>query len=231
MTIGLTYTGSEAKHANYANWIKAKDAIEVIELSDRLNNLDALASCDGVVLSGGIDISPQYYGGSEGYAHAPEPFHKERDAFEFAVFAATQERGIPVLGVCRGMQLINCYYGGTLLQDLQEKNSVHKITDQLDKVHGITVLPGTLLYQALGQLHCTVNSAHHQAIDRIGEGLKIAAVSEDGIAEAMERTQPEGKPYLLSVQWHPERLFRFGLQDTNVSKGIRAQFLASLQNK
>ncbi|ANH81939.1 hypothetical protein A8C56_14035 [Niabella ginsenosidivorans] len=231
MKIGLTYTGSEQKHANYSNWIKGSDAIEVVTLSAEAGNLDEVASCDGIVFSGGVDLSPEYYSGATLYANAPGRFNRERDIFETAVFRETQQRGIPVLGICRGMQLINCIYGGTLIQDLGTKNEVHRVANNLDKVHGITIVSGSLLHQVIGNEHCAVNSAHHQAIGATGEGLQITATSADGVAEAMERTTTAHQPFLLCVQWHPERMYHFGLQHTRPSEGIRKKFLDAIKNQ
>ncbi|HEX7756048.1 MAG TPA: gamma-glutamyl-gamma-aminobutyrate hydrolase family protein [Niabella sp.] len=231
MKIGLTYTGSEQKHINYSNWIKGADTIEVITLSAELNNLKAAASCDGVILSGGVDLSPGCYSGATGYANAPGHFNRDRDAFETAVFQTTQQKDIPVLGICRGMQLINCIYGGTLIQDLGTKNEVHRVANDLDKVHGITVVAGSMLHQVIGSRYCAVNSAHHQAIGIPGKGLQITATSADGVAEAMERTITADQPFLLCVQWHPERMYYFGLQQTLPSEGIRKKFLDAIKNQ
>ncbi|MCF3109137.1 gamma-glutamyl-gamma-aminobutyrate hydrolase family protein [Niabella sp. CC-SYL272] len=230
MKIGLTYTGSELKHANYVNWLKGTDPIEVITLSAELNNLNAAASCDGIVLSGGIDLAPEYYSGKTGYPNAPEQFQEERDAFETAVFRQAQEQNTPVLGICRGMQLINCIYGGTLVQDLETKNEVHRVANSQDKVHGIHIKPDSILHEALGSEHCAVNSAHHQAIGNLGWNLQITATAPDGVAEALERTETTGYPFLLCVQWHPERMYHFGLQQTPPSDGIRKKFLEAIQH-
>ncbi|MBO9618204.1 MAG: gamma-glutamyl-gamma-aminobutyrate hydrolase family protein [Niabella sp.] len=231
MKIGLTYTGSEQKHNNYINWVKGADAIEVITLSVAQNNLNEVANCDGIVLSGGVDISPEYYQGDITYANAPEGFQKDRDDFETAVFAATQKNGIPVLGICRGMQLVNCIYGGSLEQDLGEKNTVHRVANNLDKVHGVTVVAGSLLYDITGSEHVAVNSAHHQALGRIGTNLRVTATSADGVAEALEWQDATYASFLLCVQWHPERMFTFGLQDNSPSKGLREKFLNAIKRK
>lgn len=231
MKIGITYTGTEPKHHDYANWVKGKDAIEIIKLSEELNNISEVSSCDGVVLSGGVDIAPEFYGASGNYPHAPEKYNKERDAFEAAVFQETQQQGIPVLGICRGMQLINCIYGGTLQQDIAEKNAVHKITGVADKVHGISIAAGTTIHEITGSEYAAVNSAHHQAIGKLGTGLTITAVSEDGIAEVLERVDTGKSSFLLCVQWHPERMYKFGLQDTAASGGLRQLFLNAIKTK
>ena len=232
MKIGLTYTGSEQKHINYSNWIKGADTIEVITLSAELNNLKAAASCDGVILSGGVDLSPGCYSGATGYANAPGHFNRDRDAFETAVFQTTQQKDIPVLGICRGMQLINCIYGGTLIQDLGTKNEVHRVANDLDKVHGITVVAGSMLHQVIGSRYCAVNSAHHQAIrpDQLGDNLMISAYSAtDHIIEGIEFKDKSDKAFMVGVQWHPERMK--GKEENPLSQKIKSAFIDAVRNQ
>src|SRR5947209_5004458 len=107
MKIGLTYTGSSEKHNNYVRWLMSGEDIEVIRLSVEDNNLDAAGDCDGLVLSGGVDIHPSFYGGGMEYREMPAGWRKDRDEFEKAVLGLALELGKPVLGVCRGLQLIN----------------------------------------------------------------------------------------------------------------------------
>ena len=117
--IGLTYTGTEWKHENYVKWIKADEGIEVIRLDAELANLHEMQECDGLVLSGGVDIDPELYDGDVAYVKAPvEGWQTERDLFEQAALQLAWEIGLPVLGVCRGLQLINVTLNGTLIQDL-----------------------------------------------------------------------------------------------------------------
>lgn len=228
MKIGLTYTGSDIKHNNYFNWITGNDDITIVKLSEDLNNLNDVVTCDGILLSGGVDITPSVYGGNEIYVNSPPAFYLKRDEFELSILKLTQENNIPLLGVCRGMQLINCFYGGTLVQDLAEKNTMHKITEMSDKQHDIQIQPGTILSSVITNESATVNSAHHQAIDRVGKGLQITATSDDGIAEALERTDNNNKPFMLAVQWHPERMYQLNLQHTMPAKALRTRFLSEI---
>src|ERR1700754_5060643 len=137
MKIGLTYTGSDWKHENYVKWIKADEDIEVIRLSAELANLHEMQECDGLVLSGGVDIDPELYDGEPVYEKAPVAgWQTERGLFEQGVFQIARERAIPVLGVCRGLQLINVTCGGTLVQDLgQAGDATHENTTGVDKQH------------------------------------------------------------------------------------------------
>ena len=237
MKIGLTYTGDKEKHQNYINWLKGDDDISILVLSAEENNAELLKECDGLVLSGGIDIYPLYYGSNElNYTNGPAQFQKQRDEFEIAAFHHMQEQNKPVLGVCRGLQLINCIYEGTLQQDIgDESNKIHKAEIinkiQKDKAHGVDVESGTLLHEILNADRMVVNSAHHQSIQQLGKGLKVNCRSDDGLIEGFEREFPNNKPFLLAVQWHPERMYKFNLEKSPVSKAIRDRFIEAIKNQ
>ena len=231
MKIGITYTGNEEKHNNYVNWISGKDKeIVVVTLKEDLNNILEVASCDGIVLSGGIDIAPEFYGAKSGYPFEPKQFNNSRDIFELNVFRESLQYEIPVLGICRGMQLVNCFYGGTLVQDLDEKNETHKITEVVDKVHSIKAVADGYIKTLIGDENVLVNSAHHQCIDRIGVGLYFSAYSNDEVPEAMERVDKEKDPFLLCVQWHPERMFSSNLEKTPGENKLRDTFIKAIIN-
>ncbi len=232
MKIGLTYTGSEKKHSNYINWLLAsgEEDMEIITLSFAHKNLTAIDTCDGVIFSGGIDIYPGFYGGFDGYLHAPSQFDQYRDEFEIAAFLKTQEKNIPVVGICRGMQLINCIYGGSLIQDIgYESNLLHKAINITDKRHAVIIEENSLLQATTGTLHIETNSAHHQAIDRLGHGLVVNARTPDGIIEGIERAEKEGQPFLLGIQWHPERMFAFQLDQAPGAASVRSYFMKEVK--
>ncbi len=235
MKIGLTYTGDKEKHQNYIYWLKGNNDISIITLSAEENNGELVNECDGLVLSGGIDIYPAYYKSSKtDYPNRPSQFQQQRDEFEIAAFNTAQEKNIPVLGVCRGLQLINCIYGGTLKQDLgKAPNSTHKaeVVNQVqkDKAHGISIETNTLLHDLVNSNRQVVNSAHHQAVQRLGKGLKINCYSDDGLIEGFERADTNGKPFLLAIQWHPERMYQFNLQESPVTKAIRDHFIEEIK--
>jgi putative glutamine amidotransferase len=230
--IGLTYTGTEEKHNNYVNWLRVNEHITIIRLSAEDNNLEAAKEMDGIVLSGGLDIHPRYYNNEvSDYVNAPECFNEQRDEFEKAVFEISQQFHIPVLGVCRGMQLVNCLLGGSLTQDIGDaSNTIHRF-EEIDKVHGVNLLPGTLLQEIISEEKTATNSAHHQSIYKTGEGLKINAVSDDEIVEGIEWAEPAGKPFFLGVQWHPERMFKSGLGQSPATINIRTRFLSECTMK
>lgn len=236
MKIGLTYTGSAAKHENYVRWLKdaatGAGDIEVIRLS-ATEGMEAVEDCDGLVLSGGVDIEPSLYGGGFGYQKAPaDGWQKERDVFEQSVLQRAWTLGLPVLGVCRGLQLINVSCGGTLVQDLGQKgDAVHENVSGVDKHHPISILEGTLLAGITGKRGGDANSAHHQAIDRLGEGLRINSLAEDGTIEGIEWADGNGRPFMIAVQWHPERMYTHQLTDTFLYKDIRNRFIEAIKSK
>ena len=166
----------------------------------------ALEGLDGLLLTGGEDVDPSLYGA------APSPHlgavSRERDLFELALFAAARERQMPVLGICRGIQLINVAASGTLWQDLPTERpgevNHNPATPRATAVHGIRVLPGSRAADALGRLEFDANSFHHQAVRDLGRGLVATAWSADGLVEAVELAEGDG--WVLAVQWHPEEM-------------------------
>lgn len=162
-----------------------------------------LSFCDGLLLSGGnADVDPATYGEE----HRPELgiTTPDRDAHELALLAEARRRGIPVLGICRGIQVVNVGYGGTLFQDLpsQRPGSVPHVqtSDRSQPSHDVAVAEGSRLYEMVGA-RIGVTSFHHQAVKDLGDGLTPVATSDDGLVEAVEATD---HPWLLAVQWHPE---------------------------
>jgi len=163
--------------------------------------LDAL---DGLILAGGRDVDPATYG-AERHAAADEP-RTERDEFEIALARRAMERDIPVLGVCRGMQVMNVARGGTLVQHLPEHvgNETHRRSvgtfDGND--HPVRLVPGSLAARTTGEEHHGTLSHHHQGIAQVGDGLQVSGWSDDDdLPEALE--DPELR-FALGVQWHPE---------------------------
>jgi putative glutamine amidotransferase len=230
--IGLTYTGMEWKHENYVKWLIGKEEnIEIVRLSAEQGNLGDLLDCSGLVLSGGVDIEPDLYGGYVRYDKAPkEGWQKERDLFEQSTLRSAWEMGLPVLGVCRGLQLINVSLKGSLVQDLGgQGDEVHENESGVDKQHAVRIEQGTVLAEIAGQSEGVVNSAHHQAVDRLGEGLRVNCRAEDGTIEGLEWSEPGGKPFMLAVQWHPERMYANGLADVALYRTIRDRFMEEIK--
>ncbi len=173
---------------------------------------ELLTMCDGVLFTGGGDVHPKYYG-EELAGTDPESVEENRDSVERDIFKQARASGIPVLGICRGIQTIAVFAGGTLIQDiasLQQKNgggepaySHRQSMDRHKPSHSITIRPGTRLHSIQEKETRDVNSLHHQAVNRVPDGWIVSAFAQDGIIEAIERP---GQPFMLAVQWHPEEL-------------------------
>ena len=228
MRIGLTYTGSDNKHENYVRWIQDGDrSVEVVRIAAGGKPFGDL---DGLVLSGGVDIAPEFYSATNEYEHAPSAFERSRDLFEMETLERALKQGKPVLGVCRGLQLINVALGGTLVQDLgKEGDAMHEGAGDVDKQHEVHMDHGSLLASVVGAEHGVVNSAHHQAIDRLAAGLRVNAKTADGTIEGIEWADPGQRSFLLAVQWHPERMYVNGLAGRGLYKAIRDRFIGEVK--
>jgi putative glutamine amidotransferase len=225
MKIGLTYTGTDWKHENYVRWLRDGEEIEVIKLAREDGEFP---ECDALVLSGGVDIHPDLYGGALEYREN-RGWNRGRDKFEVEVLKAAWGRGLPVLGVCRGLQLINVVKGGTLVQDLGLLgDEVHQNVPE-DKLHGVVLEGDGLLKGIVGKGEGIVNSAHHQAIGMLGEGLRINCRAEDGTIEGIEWARPAERSFLLAVQWHPERMYVHGLPEASFYRAIRDKFINEIK--
>lgn len=171
-----------------------------VELSDPEQAVQDALTCDGLLLPGGGDMDPKFYG-QERIPACGEP-NLLRDAAEPLLLRAFLAADKPVLGICRGIQVMNAVLGGDLYQDIKPFEHLPH-NGHWAKVHTVTVRRGTLLSRILGQDTVLVNSQHHQAVDQVAPGFTLAALSEDGIVEAIEK--PDAG-FCLGVQWHPEWL-------------------------
>lgn len=165
-----------------------------------------VAVIDALILTGGHDVDPELYG-EEPHRNLTVTFPK-RDAFDLALYAAAIEKGIPVLGVCRGLQVINVYHGGSLYQDLPTQYDAELLLHVQQApfetaVHSISIESDSRLFDALGA-HARVNTLHHQAIKQLGNDLRAVAHSQDGLVEAIESADPSID--MIALQWHPEIL-------------------------
>lgn len=166
--------------------------------------LELFGECDALLLTGGEDVEPARYGA------APHPklggVDPRRDRNELALVAEARARTLPILAICRGIQLVNVAYGGTLIQDLPSERpggvDHDPGSDRSGTAHDIRLVPGSRLHGIVGADALPVNSFHHQAADRIGEGLIATAHADDGVIEGLESTVPN--EWVVCVQWHPE---------------------------
>lgn len=182
---------------------RAGAKVRWIELDDAQSAAHEALKCDGLLLPGGADIDPSLYG-KEREEKCGKP-NRLRDEAEPRIFSDFIQSGKPVLGICRGFQLINVVCGGTLYQDIgQIKQCNHSdFLKRAKKIHTVSVSENTKLFEIFGQKEVGVNSLHHQAVEKTGKGLVVSAVSADGFVEA---TELEDYPFCVAVQWHPEHM-------------------------
>lgn len=244
ITIGITGCG---KWQNYHNWLVSEN-IETLKLSWEKNNLDNIKKCDGIILSGGEDVHPRFYNKPEYLSLLDlKEINERRDEFELKVIEKTLKDKKPLLGICRGLQIANVYFGGTLIPHLSTSVDRHSKEKGYDQMHAVQVEKNSCLWRIVSNPPPNggrwrgdgiVNSAHHQAAAQIGNGLVASAFAEDGIVEAMEYKNSNGKSFFLLVQWHPERMLSsaksaFGGEEQNSSfaKNIKGDFIKSCSMK
>jgi putative glutamine amidotransferase len=196
MALGMTYVRA----------VEAAGGIPVVV--PPVSNEDArslLSRLNGLVLSGGPDLAPRAYGAQPHVELGPTEPHLDR--FEYAVVQEAMRLGLPTLGICRGAQTLNVARGGTLHQHLPDvvgDTIAHRqLEDGRVPTHPVQIAPASRLAAVLGTTQLDVNSFHHQAVDRIGAGLRACAWAPDGTIEAIEDAE---QPFLLAVQWHAETL-------------------------
>jgi len=203
VVIGVT---DGRKFEQYANWLAVEPDVEIVRLGYKFNNLADLAKCNGIFLTGGEDIHPRLYNKLEYLELCQADYMDEqRDEFEWKVLEYTQKNQIPVLGVCRGLQLANVFFGGTLIPDIPTFGKFnHSKKAGVPRNHLITIDVNSDLYTLTGLKEGEVNSMHHQSADRVAPQLVSSSVSPDGVVESLEWQNAVDKPFLSLVQWHPE---------------------------
>ncbi|MFV0507133.1 MAG: gamma-glutamyl-gamma-aminobutyrate hydrolase family protein [Bacteroidales bacterium] len=202
-------------HCDYGNSVELVGGVPLLlPISTNLKTIDAyLDSIDGLVLSGGVDIHPFHFG--EEMKPLSGSVNNDRDIFEIKLTKKAIDRGIPILAICRGMQLVNVIYGGTLYQDLSyyKNNSLkhRNVGDASIPTHYVEIQDkSSMSFNIWGRESIEVNSIHHQIVDVIGDGLKVVGLSSDGVVEILEDSE---YPFLLAVQFHPELMTSKGNSD------------------
>lgn len=189
----------------YADSVEAAGGIPVL-LPPVPGIENAIARLDGLLLSGGGDIDPARYGADADPRSAS--IHSDRDAAEFALIEAATAQRLPVLGICRGLQVINVALGGSLHQHLPDLvgNDSHSPELAGYGSHKVSVASGSQLAAVLSRSEAAVPTHHHQAVNRLGAGLVATAWTDDGVTEAVEYDQQDGHhgQFMMAVQWHPE---------------------------
>ena len=192
--IGIVGNREMARNENY--YLATEKCGAATEALEIYGGTYSVRDMDGVILPGGADVNPALY--HEGNTDSRE-LDKRLDWYELAVLSEAVKYGIPVLGICRGHQLINVFFGGNLIQNVDHCD-VHDYRP--DRVHGSTLEMDSFLYEIYKVKEINVNSAHHQAVHRLGDGMKAAQYSDDSLIEAAYHTSLP----VYGVQWHPERM-------------------------
>lgn len=202
VTIGLSYYGSKIQ--NYIDWLKSfSKNVEILNLHHLANKAEDLLKCNSLLLPGGVDIHPQNYNQENIGLSKVTDVSEVRDKFERELIEVALKNNLPILGICRGFQIVNVHLGGTLIQHLDNHSNSNSGEDL---VHKVKVKTDSELFRIVNAEEGLVNSSHHQAIDKISDDLIATAYSEDGIVEALEWKDKSNKSPLLLVQWHPERM-------------------------
>ena len=192
--IRIAIPGKEQYTGNYIDALTRLGAEAVCITSPDIDP----ACYDGMLIPGGGDMSPEFYGEEMNGSEEPE---RELDLRQMAAFDGFVRVQKPILGICRGIQVLNVCLGGTLIQDLEQKELHSRMGSSDDKIHPCYAVRGSLIEKLYGSMPVT-NSAHHQAIRNLGDGLKITMTSSDGVVEAVEHSFLP----VFGLQWHPERM-------------------------
>jgi putative glutamine amidotransferase len=195
-------------NAAYVTAIEGAGLLPLVSapLADPTLAHDLLARIDGLVLTGGEDVDPRHYGAAR--HPATEDAHEARDQWELALVAVAREHGIPVLAICRGMQLLNVALGGTLVQDIPSERPSELVhadsAKRARRIHRIECAADSRMAESVGATSLAVNSSHHQSVDTIAPELRVTATAPDGIVEGIETR--DGGWWVVGAQWHPEEL-------------------------
>ena len=207
LVIAVSKTPAES---NYTRWLKSLQP-DVIIINMYTANIDSIESilsrCGGLLLTGGGDVIPGIYGKGEESSKCSD-FDAKRDSMELKLIRVAMSKKMPILGVCRGEQILNVANGGSLFTDIPTdigKTVIHRIKDSV-VYHNVSLEKGTQLQQICGVSEGKVNSIHHQAVDKISPAFAVAAKGDDGVIEAIEIKDKTKYPFVVAVQWHPERL-------------------------
>jgi len=203
-----------ALRENYCNAVATCGGLPVALPHEPDLAADYLGLLDGVIVTGGaFDVDPVLYGG--GPRHQTVRLKERRTSFEWALTKGAVEQDLPLLGICGGQQLLNVVLGGTLIQHIPDAVPEALLHEQpnprTEPGHDVLVVGGTLLHRITGMGRFPVNSAHHQAAERVANGIVVSATAEDGVIEAIE---DPSRRFCLGVQWHPE--YRISAGDTAI---------------
>ena len=234
LLIAISKASGSEHYEKYGKWLKDYDSTIIIKDLYFINKETALGildSCDGLVLSGGPDVHPFYYSRLEDTTLCEVDLY--RDSLEFDLINKAYAKKIPILAICRGEQILNVHFGGSLYADIPtqyekyDSNSVmHRMEDKEKAYHNVKIISNSFLNKISGVREHTVNTNHHQAVRNLSDSFVATAFAPDGIIEAYEWKSPTDKPFLIAIQWHPERL----KNDNPLSNSLALEFLKESRN-
>lgn len=211
LVIAISRSAPVKSYGNYSKWVHRTDSraqiVNMYELGVD-SALQVLNNCDGLIVAGGADVYPEWYGKINDTAKCGA-FDRYRDTLEIELIRKAITVHMPVLGICRGAQILNVSLGGDLIIDIPsdyDTSVTHMQNDWKNCFHQVHIDSSSYLFSLLKLHNGIVNSNHHQAVDQLSTELKIASVAMDGIIEAIEWKDKSDKGFLLGLQWHPERL-------------------------
>mgnify|MGYP001191899431 FL=1 len=210
LRIAISKASGSDSYLLYGEWLKSTGIdIEIVDMINYSPDEAArlLGTCQGLVLSGGSDVHPGRYGKEADTTRCQ--INPERDTLEFQLIDKALQMKMPILAICRGMQILNVALGGTLIVDIPQdhpSNISHQCKDKFQICHEVDILPNSKLYKITGVLRDGVTSSHHQAVEYLALGLVPNALAEDGIVEGFEWLDDTDKSPIIAVQWHPERM-------------------------
>jgi gamma-glutamyl-gamma-aminobutyrate hydrolase PuuD len=190
--------------------------------------LKSLELCSGLVVTGGEDVNPVIYGKGDELPKC-ETIDHYRDTLEIALIKKAYSLKMPIFGICRGEQILNVAFGGTLFTDIPTDigaKVIHRDEGINGSPHGVNIETDSEVYKILGVSHGIVNSHHHQAVDKIALDFRVAATSVDGVVEAIEYLNISETIFIMGVQWHPEK----PTQSAELSKPFAIHFLNYVKN-
>lgn len=205
--IAITKASGSKSYENYKNWIlKANPNIEIVDLIEmEVSKIDSIVkTVDGLLLSGGPDVDPIHFDKVEERDKCS--IDLRRDSIEITAINSAREVNLPILGICRGLQLLNVVYGGSLFTDIPTDVPNHSNHQQKngDSYHNINIKQNSILKELIQNDTITVNSSHHQSIDKLAKNFTITSSTQDNVVESIEYNNKNH--WVFAVQWHPERL-------------------------
>jgi putative glutamine amidotransferase len=242
MTKPIIGIGSDVQHVEgkrdrafayltYIDSLRRAGAVPVLIPPQPENAADLVEGLDGILLAGGDDCDPALYG-EDRHPEVVDLLDERRQSNDFALAKVARERGIPTLGICLGLQMMNVAGGGTLVQDIdsQVETEIQHVSKPEDRArHDVMVEQGTKLASIVPAIELNVNSSHHQAIGKVADGLRVTAHAPDGIVEGLEDPR---HPFYVGVQWHPEDMAGEGSASTlfDAFVGAARQYAESRKN-